>query len=141
MKLKLIIMSVLAILLSACNSTSISTSQNTKTFSNKKAYTYEPVKISNPQEATISDYVYFAANQADSKDYKKFALVREYTKHSSGKFFPNKITMFMFDKEDDFKELARYEKPYRKLKLLGVFDTEEYKNARFVPIGSLSGVA
>ncbi len=141
MKIKKLIISGLVVFLSACNSTGSSSGNSNAVLDNTKAYTYESVKVPSPKEATPYDYVYYAAKQADKMKFRKFALIQEHTKDKDGIFRPNKITAFMFNGDEDFDEIKRYEKPYRKLKLFGVFETEEYKDKRFIPVGYAPGAA
>ncbi|MDE1326986.1 hypothetical protein L9W97_17805 [Vibrio aestuarianus] len=141
MKLKKLIICGLVLFLSACNSTGTGLENSNAVLDNAKAYTYESVKVPSPKEATPYEYVYYAAKQADKMKFRKFALIQEHTKDKNGIFRPNKMTAFMFNGDEDFNEIKRYEKPYRKLKLLGVFETEEYKDKRFVPVGHIPGTA
>ncbi|HCG7094609.1 hypothetical protein P3538_23655 [Vibrio parahaemolyticus] len=68
-------------------------------------------------------------------------MIQEYAKDQNGNFRASKITAFMFNGDEDFSEIKRYEKVYRKLQILGVFETEEYKDKRFIPVGYVPGAA
>ncbi|TOH52788.1 hypothetical protein CGH37_23475 [Vibrio parahaemolyticus] len=141
MKISKLLIASSVLFLSACNSTGSSLGNSSTVLENAKAYTYESVKVPSLKEATPSDYVYYAAKQADKMKFKKFALIQEYSKDQNGNFRASKITAFMFNGDEDFSEIKRYEKVYRKLQILGVFETEEYKDKRFIPVGYIPGAA
>jgi hypothetical protein len=106
--------------------------------SNTNAYSLEKVKFSNSNEATVYDYVFYAAKNAGAKGFNKFALVEEYKKDDRGILVPNGIRAFMFNDDADLKIITDFE---RKFKLLGIFETNEYKDKRYVPIGYFPGAA
>ncbi|MCG9752167.1 hypothetical protein L1D54_16975 [Vibrio brasiliensis] len=141
MKIEKLMVACLTLLIGACNSTSSNQAKELAVLDNAKSYSYESIKVPSPNDATPYDYVFYAAKKADKMKFKRFALVHEYSKDKHGIFRPSKFAVFMFNGKDDFIELKRFEKPYRKLKLLGIFETEEYKDKRFIPIGHIPGAA
>lgn len=141
MKIKTLLLGCLVLVLSACNSTGNNQANNHPIPDNSKAYAYEGVNIPSPQEATIYDYMFYAAKQADKMKFKKFSLFREITKDKYDNFKLNRISTFMFNEDDDLNKVKRYEKPYRKLELIGTFETNEYKDKRYFPLGFVPGAA
>ncbi|MFD2176088.1 hypothetical protein [Veronia pacifica] len=107
----------------------------------KSEHRFERVKIPNTSSASITDYVYFAANKAHSKSYKKFALVQVYKKGEFGKFYPDHISSFMFQTDQQLELIKKYDKKSKPLKVIGVFDSEEYKDKRYIPVNNFPGAA
>ena len=140
MKIDKLTVGFLSIVLTACSSTTSDFEQKHSVLNSAKAYTYQKVETPKTKELLLRDYVYYAAQQADKMKFKKFALIQEYSQNKFGGFNSSKITTFMFNSELDFNEIKNYENPYKKLKLLGVFDTEEYKDKRFHTVGLIPGL-
>jgi hypothetical protein len=137
MKYRVLLIGFIVLVLSACN---IKGNNYLKpeepVLSNAKAYSLEKLKFSNSHVATVYDYVFYAAKNADAKGFSKFALVEEYKKDKLGILTSNGIKAFMFNDDADLKVITNFES---KFKLLGIFETKEYKDKRYVPIGYLPG--
>ena len=139
MKLRSIWVILCALLLAGCNSTGSTLQATTDRIS--EPYKYESIKIpsSNPKEMTAYHYVFHAANKAYEQGYESFALVHEQKMNTNGTYGSSSIKALMFNGEFNIKILQQKESRTRKITLYGVFDSKEYKDSRYIPIGSVPG--
>ncbi|PSV96841.1 hypothetical protein C9I89_22270 [Photobacterium lipolyticum] len=146
MKVKCLIATLILMFVSGCVSTGNETiSMNNERFSTspvKVPKNFQVVKLKHEELPLVSNYVYRAALQAKNNGYKKFLLVQEFELDEGTKILdPTRLMSFMFNEQSDLDSFENMETRTKKYKVLGVFETSEFSEKRYVPIGSMPGVA
>jgi len=153
MKAKCLIAAVLLAFVSGCASTDnemVSTDNETVSRDSERFLpptveypnNFQAVKLKQEEYPSASNYVYRAALQAKSNGYKKFLLVQEFELDNETKRLePRGVKSFMFNEQSDLGSFENMETRTKKHKVLGVFETSEFSEKRYVPIGAISGAA
>ncbi|WP_299022755.1 hypothetical protein [uncultured Photobacterium sp.] len=137
MKYKTIFTVGLVLVLAGCASNkTVGYKKESASSVNTSLYMLSPPKNQEVEAHTISQYVYRAAQATAKKGFKKFALINDPSDKES-----ENIGVFMFNSDNELQHLKKLSKRRRNLILLGVFETEEYKDRRFIAIGSVPGAA